>query len=165
MSAPRRRYSHRRSLEVRLLFATRDAQRDEEAAYRAFVVGGDRRPETMSQLMSDYENKCLRVRRIRTMRRCVSLLSIRQTRHRLSLVELRHGVDAYTLRKSELLNEWLSSDIAPSALDELIAELDRAPGDHSHDDLDTESTTSARGANAPPHSCRRTLTTTRGAPS
>lgn len=65
--------------------------------------------QSSERLLRFYEAE-QRVKRARAARSCASRLSIRRSRHRLSLLELRHGVDAYTVRDALKLAHQLSTD-------------------------------------------------------
>lgn len=141
--------SHVRSLEVALLFRQRAANRAEDAAYRAFVSPPiDRLPDTMNVLLDAYNDRVRTVQKLRVMRKTASLCAIRRSRHRLSLVELRHNVDAYTLHDGQLLNDQLSIDDLPTDLNDIRPGYDDTEQRCSVE-LD-EVTLDDVGANAPP---------------
>lgn len=130
---------HRRSFEVALLYKQRAANRREDEAREAFTTSLD---------LIAWNEAVEEVQRLRAVRRCFSRVNTRNARRRLSLLELRHGVDAYTLRNAEKLAHALSTldsvelDERPtSRLDEEVRLLGRPVEEVNVDEV---------GANAPP---------------
>lgn len=151
-----------RSLEVELLFRCRTASRAEDNAYRAFVSTTDRRPETMSALLDAYNERVRTVQRLRAQRKTANLCALRRTRHRLSLVEQRRGLDAYELRNGQLLTDLLSLDDTTTTHDDIRPDYDDTEQRSSV--LLDEVTVDDVGAHAPPRPLDRHSHTPGGSP-
>lgn len=148
---------HRRSFEVTLLHKQRAANRREDQARETFTSTTDR--ENLTRYLIDWNEAVEEVQRLREVRRCFSRVNIRNGRRRLSLLELRHGVDAYTLRNAEKLAHDLSTldsveldERATLRLDEEVRLLGRPVEEINVDEV---------GANAPPVGVCRNSTTWR----
>lgn len=135
----------RHSFEVHLLYKQRAANRREDHARETFTSTLDR--ANLDRYLVDYYAAIEEVRRLRVVRRCVSTLSARRSRHLLSLLELRHGLDAHSVRDySQLVHQLAngesttSTEIHVSPLEEHVPTV-RPPDEVSLDDV---------GANAPP---------------
>lgn len=154
-----RRRGAKRSLELYLLFRARDLRRAMDTAWQDFTGHCDE--HSPSRLVTFYEAE-RKVEQVRAARHCASRLAMRRTRHRLSLLELRHGVDAYTLRDALRVAHELSTDES-SNVDELltIAPVEegrvcsRPPDEFTVDEV---------GANAPPVGVCRNSTNFRRPP-
>jgi len=81
-------------LEVRYLYRVRNLGRVEDRAARTFQAVPTRGN------LDAYDRAIRHVRRARRMRTAATRCAIANARHRLSLLELRHGVNAYALRES-----------------------------------------------------------------
>lgn len=146
--------TRRRSLEVHLLYKQRAANRREDHARETFTSTLDR--ANLDRYLLDYYAALEEVRSLRAARRCVSTIAMRRSRHLLSLLELRHGIDAHTVRNysrvvHELANgeSTTSTEIHVSPLEDHVP-IVRPPDEVSLDDV---------GANAPPVGvCRNSIT-------
>lgn len=135
-----------RSLEVGLLFRSRDARRDMDRAWQQFTGTTDR--ANLDRYLVNFYAAEQKWQAIQRARQCASRLAMRRSRHRLSLLELRHGVDAYSLRDALRVAHELSTDEGPVVEQVLtIAPVEegrvcsRPPDEITVDEV---------GANAPP---------------
>jgi len=142
-----RRRPRSKSLEVALLYRVRNLGRAMDEAMNEFTGSweGARKPELMLRVYEAQEKQ----ERARAARRCASKLAIRRSRHRLSLLELRHGVDAYTVRDAVELAHQLSSEDSTPFVEQALTitpveegrVCSRPPDEFTVDEV---------GANAPP---------------
>lgn len=154
-----RRRPRSKSLEVALLYRVRNLSRLQDQAWQEF--SGHMDDQSPERLLRFYEAE-QKVEKARSARRCASRLAIRRSRHRLSLLELRHGVDAYSVRDALELTHQLSTDDAPLVDQALtITPVEEyglsavPPDEFSFDGV---------GANAPPVEGCLTLTNSRRSP-
>jgi len=153
-----RRRGAKRSLELYLLFRCRDIGREHEQAWQEFSGHCDK--HSHERLLEFYEVES-RLLRARAARQCASRLAMRRSRHRLSLLELRHGVDAYTVRDVVELAHQLSTD-AP-LVDQVLTITPVEEGRVRARPPD-EFTVDEVGANAPPVGVCHKSTNTRRPP-
>jgi len=149
-----------RSLEVSLLLRCRDLRREHDQAWQTFTIPPDR--TRMSEYLVNFYEAERRLRRAGVARQCATSLAIRRSRHRLSLLELRHGVDAYTLRDALRVAHELSTDES-SNVDELLT-ISPVEEDRVSARPPDESTVDEVGANAPPVGVCRNSTNFRRPP-
>lgn len=154
MSSPTGSVARRRSFEVHLLHKQRAANRREDLAREVFTSTLDR--ANLSRYLVEYHAAIEEAQRLRAARRCVSTLAIRRSRHQLSLLELRHGLDAHALRTLSLVLHELANGESSTSTEIHLSPLEddaptvRPPDAVSLDDI---------GANAPPvEGSRRSIT-------
>jgi len=125
------------SLEVRYIYRVRNLGRVEDRAAHTFQA-----LPTLGNLDA-YNSATRHLVRARRMRTAATRCSIANARHRLSLLELRHGVDAYALRDSvravrelgslndtthrEVTTSRIEPTATPRPLSDLCAVHDRGP--------------------------------------
>lgn len=151
---------HRRSFEVALLYKQRAANRREDEAREVFTSTGDR--TLLDRHLIEWNKAVEDVQRLRAVRRCYSRLNTRNARRRLSLLELRHGVDAYAVRDALDLAHQLSAT-EPGAVDRVLTVTPVEEGRVCSRPPD-EFTVDEVGANAPPVGVCRKSTNTRRPP-
>jgi len=154
MSSPTVAVTRRHSFETHLLYKQRAANRREEQARETFTSTLDR--ANLSRYLVDYHAAIEETQRLRAARRCVSTLAIRRSRHQLSLLELRHGLNAHALRTlSQVLHELANGESSTSTEIHLSPLEDHAPTVCPPDAVSLDDI----GANAPPvESSRHSIT-------
>lgn len=145
MSSPTAAVARRRSFYTHLLYKQRAANRREDQAREAFTSPLDR--GSLDRYLVEYHAAIQEVQRLRTARRCVSTLDVRRSRHQLSLLELRHGLNAHALRTlSQVLHELANGESSTSTEIHLSTFEDLAPTVRPPDAVSLDDI----GANAPP---------------